>query len=351
MGTAAPNMHPAMPTLDPDTARLLALARKAGYPPFETLTPQAARLAYAASWEPMQTPGGAVASVRDVDIPGPEGALTLRIYRGFGTGIDTPLPCMLFLHGGGWVIGNLESHDRLCRRLANVARICVVAVNYRLAPEHPFPAGLDDAAAALRWLAEHAGAWHIERDRLAVGGDSAGGNLAAVLALMGRDGSVPPAVFQALIYPVLDLTASSDSYQRVTSGVPLTAATMHYFIGHYAPRTSDRLDWRASPLLAANLAGAPPALVLTVAHDPLCDEGRAYAARLEQDGVRVAALHYNDQIHGLLGQGKLVRAANVIADYVFGTIGHELHRAASAASTFSATLAADRRQFNPQETP
>ena len=336
MDTAAPNMHPAMPTLDPDTARQLALARKAGYPPFETLTPEAARLAYAASWEPMQTPGGEVAAVRDVEIPAPgeakaRGTLTLRIYRGFGTHTDTPLPCMLFLHGGGWVIGNLESHDRMCRRLANVARICVVAVDYRLAPEHPFPAGLDDAAAALRWVAQHADAWHIDRNRLAVGGDSAGGNLAAALALMGRDGSVPPAVFQALIYPALDLTASSDSYQRVTSGVPLTAATMHYFINHYTPDASDRLDWRASPLRANSLAGAPPALVLTVAHDPLCDEGRAYAARLEQNGVRVAALHYNDQIHGLLGQGKLVGAANGIGDYVFGTIGHELHRAATPA--------------------
>ena len=336
MNTAAPNMHPAMPTLDPDTARLLALARKAGYPPFETLTPEAARLAYAASWEPMQTPGGEVAAVRDVEIPAPgqgkaRGTLTLRIYRGIGTSTDTPLPCMLFLHGGGWVIGNLESHDRLCRRLANVARICVVAVDYRLAPEHPFPAALDDSAAALRWMAEHADAWHIDRDRLAVGGDSAGGNLAAALALMGRDGSVPPAVFQALIYPALDLTASSDSYRRVTSGVPLTAATMHWFINHYTPDASDRLDWRASPLRTSSLAGAPPALVLTVAHDPLCDEGRAYAARLEHDGVRVAALHYNDQMHGLLGQGKLVRAANVIGDYVFGTIGHELHRAATPA--------------------
>ena len=342
---------------DPDTARLLALAAKAGYPPFEALTPMAARAAYAASWEPMQTPGGEVASVRDVEIPGPAGmnektpgrsqvfshppggpgearaggtTITLRIYRGLGTAADTPLPCMLFLHGGGWVIGNLESHDRMCRRLATVARICVVAVDYRLAPEHPFPAGLDDSAAALRWVAEHVTELGIDRNSIAVGGDSAGGNLAAALALMGRDGSVPPAVFQALIYPVLDLTASSDSYQRVTSGVPLTAATMHWFIGHYTPRAADRLGWKASPLRAESLAGAPPALVLTVTHDPLCDEGRAYARRLDQDGVRVTALHCNDQMHGLLGQGKLVRAANVIADYVFGTIGQELHRAAAA---------------------
>ena len=279
----------------------------------------------------MQSPGGDVASVRDLEIAGPAGRLTLRVYRGLGTDADTSLPCMLFLHGGGWVIGNLESHDRLCRRLASVARICVVAVDYRLAPEHPFPAALDDAAAALRWVAQHAGELRIQVAGLGIGGDSAGGNLAAALALMGRDGSAPRTVFQTLLYPVLDLTAASDSYRCVTSGVPLTAATMHWFIAHYTPDAAARLDWRASPLLAASLAGAPPALVLTVAHDPLCDEGRAYARRLDLEGVRVAALHCNDQMHGLLGQGKFVPAADVIADYVFGTIGHELHRAAGAA--------------------
>ena len=325
-------MNSAMLTLDPDAARLLALARKAGYPPFESLTPAAARVAYAASWDAMQSPGGEVAAVRDVQIPGPASALTLRIYRGLGTAADTPLPCMLFLHGGGWVIGNLESHDRMCRRLASVARICVVAVDYRLAPEHPFPAALDDAAAALRWVAEHAAELQIHPAGIGVGGDSAGGNLAAALALMARDGDVPRAAYQALLYPVLDQTASSASYRGVTSGVPLTAATMHWFIGQYTPNASDRMDWRASPLMGASLANTPPAFVLTVAHDPLCDEGRAYARRLDADGVRVTALHLNDQTHGLLGQGKFVPAANAIGDYVFNTIGHELHRAAALIS-------------------
>lgn len=338
-------MDATLPTpLDPDAARLLALARKAGYPPFETLTPAAARDAYAASWDAMQSPGGDVADVRDQQIPGPAGPLTVRIYRGLGTDASAALPCMLFLHGGGWVIGNLESHDRMCRRLASVARICVIAVDYRLAPEHPFPAALDDAAAALRWVADHADKLKVQRSSIAVGGDSAGGNLAAALALMGRDGSVPSAVYQALLYPVLDLTAGSHSYQTVTSGVPLTAATMHWFIGHYTPKASDRLDWRASPLQAASLAGAPAALVLTVAHDPLCDEGRAYARRLDTEGVRVVALHLNDQTHGLLGQGRFVPAANAIGDYVFATIGHELHRAAGAALPLFSTRAADGRQ-------
>ena len=320
-----------MKTLDPHASELLALARKAGYPPFQSLTPTKARVAYAASWEPMQSPGGEVASVKDWVMEGPGGALKLRIYRGAGLDAKQIVPCMLFLHGGGWVIGNLESHDQLCRRLANVARICVVAVDYRLAPEHPFPAALDDAAAALRWVAAHAAELCLDPGALGVGGDSAGGNLAAALALMGRDGTVPAPVYQALIYPVLDLTAASASYLTVTADVPLTAATMHYFIDHYTPQAADRLDWRASPLLAQSLQDVAPALVMTVAHDPLCDEGRAYAQRLNDAGVRVTAMHYNDHMHGLLGQGRMVPAANVIGDYVFSTVGFELHRAAAMA--------------------
>jgi acetyl esterase len=328
--TASPS--PAVRNLDPDAERLLALARKAAYPPFEQLTPVAARKAYAASWDAMQSPGGEVASVRDLTIPGPGGALALRIYRGLGTDPAAALPCLVFLHGGGFVIGGLDSHDRMCRRLATVARICVVAVDYRLAPEHPFPAGLDDAAAAWHWVHAHAGEHAVDAGAIGIGGDSAGGNLAAVLALMGRDGTLPASRFQALFYPVLDLMADSHSYRTVVSDVSLTAATMHYFIGHYTPRDADRRDWRASPLRAASLAGAPPALILTVAHDPLCDEGRAYAQRLDQDGARVMALHCNDQMHGLLGMGKLVPVADVIADQVYAVIGFELRRRTGAAA-------------------
>lgn len=317
-------------TLDPHARRLLELARKAGYPPFQELTPAQARAAYAASWEAMQSPGGEVASVSDLQIDGPAGAMTIRIYRGLGTEPTDVLPCMVYLHGGGWVMGNLESHDRVCRRLATSARICVVAVDYRLAPEHPFPAAIDDAAATLRWVAASTERLRIHPAGLGVGGDSAGGNLAATLALMARDGSVPPVAFQALIYPAVDLMAESGSYRSVTSNVPLTAATMHYFIGHYTPEVADRLDWRASPMRAASVAGAPPALVITVAHDPLCDEGQAYAQRLEDAGVRVTKLHLNDQMHGLLSQGRLVPIADVVGAYVFSTIGYELHRAAAA---------------------
>lgn len=324
-------------TLDPDTRQLLALARQAGYPPFQNLTPDKARAAYAAAWASMQSDGGQVASVRDISIDGPGGALNVRIYRGAETQANAALPCMLYLHGGGWVIGNLESHDNLCRRLANVAGICVIAVDYRLAPENPFPAALDDAACALRWVQTNASELKVAAHAIAVGGDSAGGNLAASLALMGRDGEFIAPVYQALIYPAVDLTAKSASYQAVTADVPLTAATMHYFIGHYTPVVSDRHFWRASPLLAASLKGVAPALVLTVAHDPLCDEGRAYAKRLADEGVRVSVLHLNDHVHGLLGMGKFVPAANHIGDSIFKTIGFELHRFAARAQPMSSS--------------
>ena len=319
-------------TLDPDTRQLLALARQAGYPPFEALTPEKARVAYAAGWASMQMDGGEVASVKDVRIDGPGGSLTLRIYRGEGTHAETQLPCMVFLHGGGWVIGNLESHDRLCRRLANTARLCVIAVDYRLAPEHPFPAAIDDSICAWRWIHSNAKELNIDPSAIAVGGDSAGGNLAAALALMGRDGDVRAPVYQALIYPALDLRAQSNSYQSVTKDVPLTASTMHYFIGHYTPKAVDRLDWRASPLLADSLKDVAPTLIMTVSHDPLCDEGLAYAQRLDNEGVRVSLIHFNDHVHGLLGMGKFVAAANHIGDHIFRTIGFELYRCSALAN-------------------
>ena len=320
-----------MPALDPEVEALLEMSRKAGARPFQDLTPEQARAAYAAGRDVLQPATEDVASVRDVTIPTKSGGLTLRVFRGAGTLPEEALPCLVFLHGGGWVIGDLESHDRVCRALANRARICVVAVDYRLAPEHRFPAALDDSAAALQWVSDNAQSLAIAPGRIGVGGDSAGGNLAAVLALMGRDGSAPATMFQALIYPVVDLTASGDSYRRVTSGVPLTAATMHYFIDHYTPEAGDRLDWRASPLKAASLRGTPPALVVTVAHDPLCDEGRTYARRLEDEGVRVTAIHLSDHMHGMLMHGRLIRASNLMVDHVGALIGEALHRGKATA--------------------
>ena len=280
------------------------MVRAAGRPPIGTMTAAEARRSYKAGRAVLQLPPDAVAECRDVAIDGPGGTLALRLYRG----MDAGPRALLFLHGGGWVVGDLDSHDGVCRRLANLARCWVIAVDYRLAPEHRFPAAVDDAAAALTWLAVNAVELGVDPARLAVGGDSAGGTLAAVLALMARDETAPTVACQVLIYPAIDLAMDTPSYARVTRDAPLTADMMRWFIAQYAPDAAQRANWRASPLRAASLAGAPPAFVVTVAHDPLCDEGRAYAARLEADGVRVTALHLADQVHGLLTMNRVIAA-------------------------------------------
>ncbi|GJD51874.1 Acetyl esterase [Methylobacterium crusticola] len=305
-----------MTAIHPDVQALLDLIREAGSPPLDALPPEQGRRAYLAGRRSLQPPPDPVALVRDLGVPTPAGPVPLRLYRGAGTAPDAVLPCLLYLHGGGWVLGSIESHDWVCRRLANLTGACVASVEYRLAPEHPFPAAVEDAAAALAFVAREAEGLAVDPARLAVGGDSAGGNLAAVLALMGRDGSAPASVLQVLLYPAVDLAMTGESYERVTRDMPLTAATMRYFVDHYTPDARDRTDWRASPLRAASLAGAPPALVLTCGHDPLCDEGRLYAHRLEREGVPVTALHLSDQTHGILTMSRIVRASAGVLAFV-----------------------------------
>jgi acetyl esterase len=222
--------------MHPDAVQLLELIRAAGRPAFQDLTPAEARIAYANGRNLLQPPPDEVAEVLDLAIPGPGGTLPLRSYSGAGTDGAATLPCLVYLHGGGWVVGDLDSHDGVCRRLANLGACRVIAVDYRLAPEHPFPAAVEDAAAELG----------VNPARIAVGG-----TLAAVLALLGRDGAVPEPMFQLLLYPVTDLAMDTPSYARVTEGVPLTAVTMQYFAEHYAPDPAQRGDWRASPLRAA----------------------------------------------------------------------------------------------------
>lgn len=298
-------------TYDPDTQIVLDMMRAANRPAFETLTPDEARAAYMASREILQPAPEDVAEARDMTAPGPLGDIPLRFYRPLGSTESETLPVLVYYHGGGWLLGGLESHDVVCRRLANLARCAVVSVDYRMAPEHKFPAAVQDCAAGTQWIVDNAGLLHVDRHRVAVGGDSAGGNLAAVMALMARDGTLPPFVFQLLIYPATDMMMVSRSSQTVREGVPLTSATMKWFIDHYMRDDSDRLDWRASPLRAASVAGTAPALVLTAAADPLRDEGIAYAERLEREGVRVKLLHFSDQIHGFLSMGKIIRASEV----------------------------------------
>ncbi|MBW8268003.1 alpha/beta hydrolase [Caldovatus aquaticus] len=298
--------------IDPDAQRVLDLIRETGRPPYETLPHAEARRLYAAGRGVLQPEPQEVAEVRDLACPGPGGAIRLRAYRGVGA--PETAPCLVFYHGGGWVVGDLDTHDGPCRALANAARCRVVAVDYRLAPEHKFPAAFEDAAAALRFVAAEAARLGVDRARIAVGGDSAGGNLAAAVALAAREdgGATPMPAFQLLIYPALDLAMTAASYQRVTEGVPLTARTARWFRDHYLAEPRQALDWRASPLRAPSLAGLPPAFVLTAGIDPLCDEGLAYVRRLDEDGVRVAHLHLADQIHGALTMGRFIRAAELI---------------------------------------
>lgn len=305
-----------MTHVNPDIAALIAAGKAAGSPPFETLTPEQARQGYAARREALQLPAETVSVRRDFSVPGPAGPIPLRLYRPAHAAADAVLPCLVFMHGGGWVFGNLDSHDGLCCRLANQAGCCVIAIDYRLAPEHRYPAAVDDCAAAYAAIAADATALKIDPARLAVGGDSAGGNLAAVLALMGRDGTVPRPVQQTLIYPVVDIDQGLDEYGPNSDGMLITGATMVYFRDHYIPHAADRADWRASPLKADSLANLPPALVIVCGHDPLKAEGRAYADRLEREGGQVTLLQLSDQSHGVITMTKVVRMAIDLQDFV-----------------------------------
>jgi acetyl esterase len=310
--------------LDPDAETLLSMMRAAGRPPFETLTPDEARRAFQAGRAVTQPLPQDVADVRDLSCPGPFGDIKLRAYRPLGTAADEVLPALVYFHGGGWLLGDLDSHDAACRHYANGARCRVVSVDYRLAPEHKFPAAVDDCVHATRWIIAQSSALAIDRARVAVGGDSAGGTLATVMALMARDGDLPPLVCQLLIYPATDMTIEQSSNQRVTDGMMLTSKTMEWFIDHYLRGREDADDWRASPLRAASLAGSARALVLTCSYDPLCDEGMAYARRLEFEGVRVTHLHFSDELHGFVGQGRIIRAGNMALDMVSAVLKNAL---------------------------
>ena len=251
----------------------------------------------------MQPPPEDVAESRDTTVAGPLGPIGIRLYRPAGTAASDVLPALIWYHGGGWLLGDLDSHDVLCRRFANAARCRVISVDYRMAPEHVFPAAVDDCAAVTKYVFDNAAALGVDASKVAVGGDSAGGNLAAVMALMSRDGTLPPIAFQLLIYPATDMMMTTVSSTTIGPGVPLTSATMKWFIDYYAK--GHETDWRASPIRVASVAGTAPALVLTCTHDPLRDEGIDYAKRLEREGVRVVHLHYSDQIHGFMSMGRV----------------------------------------------
>lgn len=279
--------------LDPQAKMILAQMAAANPPPMNTLTPEEARQSsniQALAGEPEK-----VKNVETISIPGPDGELPIRIYTPSGEG---PFPVFVYFHGGGWVIGDLDTADVPCRLIANQARCIVVSVDYRLAPEHKFPAATEDAYAAVTWISEHAESLDIDTDRIAVGGDSAGGNLAAVAALMIKDRGGPTLCAQMLIYPVTHYDFNTDSYRDNAEGYFLTKESMVWFWNHYLSSEEDGKHPYASPLLAQDLSGLPPAFVITAQYDPLRDEGEAYAKRLENAGVPVEISRYNGMIHG-----------------------------------------------------
>lgn len=258
----------------------------------EAARAQAVRIALAMG------PGEQVARVEDRLIPGPRGDIPIRLYGPDG---QSPFPVLVYFHGGGWVVGNLDTTDQFARMIANAVGCIVVSVNYRHAPEHKFPAAVEDAYAATRWSAEHAGAFRGDPRVLGVCGTSAGGNLAAVVALAARDRGGPPLCYQLLMVPVTDFSFETSSYREHAEGYGLMADTMRWYWQHYLPRPTDGLHPHASPLRAASLRGLPPAFVATAEFDPLRDEGEAYAARLKAAGVPTTSKRYTGMVHGFLG--------------------------------------------------
>ncbi len=303
-------------TINPDAAKVVELIIASGRPPYPTIGHEAAREIFVASRAILQPDPSPVGEVRDLSATGPAGEIPLRLYRGQGTDASRPQPTLIYYHGGGWVLGNLESHDGVCRDIANAAQCTVISVDYRLAPEAKFPAAADDSIAAAQWIHDNAETLGIDRNRLAVGGDSAGGNLSAVVALHARDNGGPSLKLQVLIYPSADMSSVYPSYEEFAEQLPLTRSTMDWFVDLYLKqRATDAKDWRASPLHAKSLAGLPPAFIITAGMDPLRDEGEEFARALMKAGVAVETKRFDGQIHGFLTMGRIIKDSQVaIAD-------------------------------------
>jgi acetyl esterase len=297
--------------LHPQVETFLQQLNAAEGPAFESLSPADARVAFTGL--SLLDAKEEVAKVEDRTVPGPAGDVPIRVYTPNLPDGAAPTGIVLFTHGGGFVVGDLDSHDGSCRMLANRSGAVVVAVDYRLAPEASAPAALEDSVAALTWAVEHRAELGATNDKVAVAGDSAGGNLAALLCLRSRDLSGPEIAFQLLVYPCTDLSLGHPSIIENGEGHLLTRTGMEWFMAHYLGNV-DPKDPTVSPLFVDSCIGLPPAMVITAEFDPLRDEGEAYAERLRADGVPVEAIRYDGQIHGFFGRATILDDARDAID-------------------------------------
>jgi acetyl esterase/lipase len=286
--------------LDPQAQQVLEQLAALGLPPTHLVSPAQARINMKSR---PRAAGPEVANVEDRLIPGPGVEIPVRIYTPMGSG---PFPVLVWFHGGGWVVGDLETADPTARQLTVGASCVVVSVDYRLAPETKFPGAADDCYAATVWTVQYAPRIHGDPRRIAVGGDSAGGNLAAAVALMARDRGGLSLVFQLLVYPVTARDFDTASYRQNAEGYGLTRDSMRWYWDHYLRHPADASNPYAAPLVAPNLKGQPPALVITAECDPLCDEGEAYAKRLQAAGVPTTYTRYDGMIHGFFGMSAML---------------------------------------------
>ena len=302
--------------LDPQAQRVIEAMAALNLKPVESSTPEEARESIrtrTAALGPFED----VAAVADHRLPVAGGEITVRAYSPGGAG---PHPVLVYYHGGGWVVGDLYTHDGICRSIANAARCAVISVDYRLAPEFKYPVAAEDSYAALLWIVANAARLGLDPRRVAVGGDSAGGNLATVVALMARERGGPALAYQVLIYPVTDHDLNTPSYRENATGYVLTREGMRWFWNHYLAREAQGREPHASPLRAASLAGLPPALVMTAEYDPLRDEGEAYAARLREAGVSVTITRYAGMFHGFVRMTRILDKARTALDEIAGSL-------------------------------